>query len=123
VIEEHKTSRPASAGHDDKSADAMFEATDSSTEKDPAKTESPGRLLMGSGLGDVHFGPGTRFKLGQLTVSLVHCLSFDRVVLSDPTSGEMRVVTHTDLTPVGPATAEGVQYCALSPGCCSGGDT
>ena len=87
----------------------MFEATDSSTEKDPAKTESLGRLRMESSLGDVHFGPGTRFKLGQLTVSLVHCLSLDRVVVSDPTSGEMRVVTRTDLTPMGPATAECVQ--------------
>lgn len=61
-------------------------------------------------IGDVQFGPGSRFKLGRLTVSLVHCLSLDRVVVSDLSSGEMRVVTRAELVPTDTATAEGAKH-------------
>jgi putative transposase len=69
-------------------------------EKGLAEAESIGRLAIKTNPDDVHFVPGTRFKVGELTVGLVHCLSLDRVVVSDPTSGEMRVVPRADLTPI-----------------------
>jgi hypothetical protein len=59
-------------------------------------------------ISDVQFKPGAQFKLGELTVSLVHCLSLDRVVVSDPTSSEMRVVTRADLRPPDPAVVESI---------------
>jgi putative transposase len=59
---------------------------------------------------DVQFGPGSRFKLGELTVSLVHCLSLDRVVVSDLTSGEMRVVTRAELVSIRAVTAESSKH-------------
>ena len=65
---------------------------------------------MEPGAGDVQFGPGSKFKLGGLTVSLVHCLSLDRVVVSDLTSGEMRVVTRAEMVPIDAATAEGAKH-------------
>ena len=61
-------------------------------------------------IGDVQLRPGSRFKLGRLTVSLVHCLSLDRVVVSDLTSGEMRVVTRAELVPIDTATGQGAKH-------------
>jgi putative transposase len=57
---------------------------------------------------DVQFVQGTRFKLGGLIVGLAHCLTLDRVVVMELASGEMRVVTRAELTPIGPAIADGV---------------
>jgi putative transposase len=89
----------------DEQADTNTEAADQAM----PDVNSAGNLLMQGRSRDVHFGPGSQFKLGKLTVSLVHCLSLDRVVVSDPTSGEMRVVTRAELTPTGPVATEGVQ--------------
>ncbi len=61
-------------------------------------------------IGEVQFGPGSKFKLGELTVSLVHCLSLDRVVVSDLAAGEMRVVTRAELVPIRAATAEDAKH-------------
>lgn len=99
MTERDRTRLPASAGRDTKPIDAL--ATNSSLEEIRSTGQQVGR-------GDIHFGPGTRFKLGELTVSLVHCLSLDRVVVSDVTSGEMRVVTRIDLRPIG--AAEGARH-------------
>jgi putative transposase len=49
---------------------------------------------------DVEFSPGVRFKLGELMVELVYCLTLDRVVVTDLRTGETRVVTRAELTPV-----------------------
>ena len=92
MTERDRTLLPASARRDSGHIDAW--ATDSSLRES-------GLTGQQAGPGDIHFGPGSRFKLGELTVSLVHCLSLDRVVVSDVTSGEMRVAARMDLTPVG----------------------
>jgi Helix-turn-helix domain len=49
---------------------------------------------------DVQFVAGARFKLGELTVAITHCLSMDRLVVCDPVSGETRVVTRVELKPM-----------------------
>ena len=49
---------------------------------------------------DIQFSPGTRFKLGELTVELVHCLSLDRIVITEMGTGETRVVTRSELRPI-----------------------
>jgi hypothetical protein len=51
-------------------------------------------------IGDVQFRPGSKFKLGEFPVSFIHCLSLERVVVSDTTSDEMRVVTRTELVEI-----------------------
>jgi len=49
---------------------------------------------------DVEFSPGARFKLGELAVELVHCLTLDRVVVAEPRTGQTRVVARAELTPL-----------------------
>jgi hypothetical protein len=110
VTEKHKTSLPAAVSRDCECKEAMTDAIDPPTEVGLTGTEPAGRLLMEASPHDVHFGSGARFKLGELIVTLAHCLSLDRVVVSDPTSGEMRVVTRADLTPVSRASASDVRH-------------
>ena len=49
---------------------------------------------------DIQFHPGARFKLGELTVELVHCLSLDRLVSTELKTGETRVITRGELRPI-----------------------
>jgi putative transposase len=49
---------------------------------------------------DIQFSPGARFKLGELTVELAHCLSLDRLVITELKTGETRVVTRGELRPI-----------------------
>jgi putative transposase len=83
--------------------------TPSATEETTAEAEgdSEPRLEVETGAkpftnhpADLQFSPGTRFKLGELTVELAHCLSLDRIVVTELRTGETRVVTRGDLRPV-----------------------
>lgn len=109
MAERYQTSLSTGVSRENKRPAARAEAANSPTADGLPETEPTGKLLTETNPGDVHFGPGSQFKLGEFPVILVHCLSLDRVVVSDPTSGEMRVATRTDLTPMGSATAESVQ--------------
>jgi hypothetical protein len=46
---------------------------------------------------DVQFSPGTRFRLGEIEVELLHCLSLDRMVIRERQTGETRVVVRAEL--------------------------
>jgi putative transposase len=46
---------------------------------------------------DVQFSPGTRFRLGEIEVELLHCLSLDRMVVRERQTGETRVVVRAEL--------------------------
>lgn len=49
---------------------------------------------------DIQFSPGTQFNLGELTVELLHCLSLDRLVVTERRTGRTRVVTRGELRPI-----------------------
>jgi putative transposase len=66
----------------------------------PVEGEFAETLGPSANVRDIRFEPGTRFKLGELTVELLHCLSLHRVVISDPTTGEARVVARAELKPL-----------------------
>ena len=46
---------------------------------------------------DVQFSPGTRFRLGEIEVELLHCLSLDRMVVRERQTGETRVAIRAEL--------------------------
>jgi Helix-turn-helix domain len=46
---------------------------------------------------DVQFSPGTRFRLGEIEVELIHCLSLDRMVVRERLTGETRVAVRAEL--------------------------
>ena len=67
---------------------------------------------------DVLLSPGTCFKLGEIAVELMHCLSLDRVVVRERQTGETRVVTRAALQPINRA-AESLSQPAIKPECVS----
>lgn len=75
VVKDHQTTEPR---------------TEVTVEERPAATNAH----------DVQFAPGVRFKFGELNVELTHCLSLDRVVITDVVTREARVVSRAELTPV-----------------------
>ena len=101
MTEKQRKSLPSlAAGHDGERNGPVADNTDTPADGGPAETDSTVGLPVEANPRDVQFVPGARFKLGKLTLVLAHCLSFDRVVVSDPVSGEMRVVTRAELTPM-----------------------
>jgi hypothetical protein len=79
--------------------------TPSATEETTAEAKGDLEVVTGaksftSHPADIQFSPGTRFKLGELTVELAHCLSLDRIVVTELRTGETRVVTRGDLRAV-----------------------
>ena len=82
-----------------------------STHNGTPETDSVEVLPVVTNSRDIQFVPGARFKLGELTVALAHCLTVDRVVVTDPVSGEMRVVMRAELNPINP-TSGGPVECA-----------
>jgi putative transposase len=115
MTEKHRTALPALVTADDECErdDPTANAGDAPIVVDPVETEAVKGWPTAANCRDVQFLPGTRFKLGELTVELAHCLTLERVVVTDLVSGEMRVVGRVELKPADQTVAGGGK-CAVS---------